>query len=468
MSHESNNEELSYTNSLLTILCQQRPSLSSVLELFTAKFAKCDHFALFLSPEIVELPFVICSDIINFQITDASSIQNIKANPVIKFIPFDSPTTFNGIENVSGLALGSITDKLTLLLINPQTTEFSEDFIDIFNMTKSALSIIYKQEEVDIPYSLKCVQAFSDAKMSSLSNRSFSVNNYHPAEIFLNTFALFVRSGISTRAGIDSSRLLRFLVILRRHYNDVPYHNWFHALDVTQFVYSVICKANLRKYLPDIEIFGLLFSAICHDTDHNGMNNTFHRNAKTTLAHLAPNLPPLEHHHSCISMDLSNDLFMTLDADVKLELSHFIVNCIMATDMEKHKIFLTEFQEIQNGFISEKAEHRQLLAQIILKAADLSNTVRDFDEAIRMTKKLSNECYRQGDREVELGLPISPMCDRKDTTPMCCGQIGFYKFVAGPLMNELHQFFPELSDNARQFADNLATWERMKSELEQK
>mgnify|MGYP002472059010 CR=1 FL=1 len=45
-------------------------------------------------------------------------------------------------------------------------------------------------------------------------------------------------------------------------------------------------------------------------------------------------------------------------------------------------------------------------------------------------------------------------------------EIGFYKFVAGPLMKELHDLFPALSDNQRQFAENLATWEKMTAEIE--
>jgi len=46
------------------------------------------------------------------------------------------------------------------------------------------------------------------------------------------------------------------------------------------------------------------------------------------------------------------------------------------------------------------------------------------------------------------------MCDKNCKDPLCKGQIGFYKFVAGPLMNELHTFFPQLEENAQQFAQN--------------
>jgi hypothetical protein len=50
---------------------------------------------------------------------------------------------------------------------------------------------------------------------------------------------------------------------------------------------------------------------------------------------------------------------------------------------------------------------------------------------------------------------------------MCVGQIGFYTYVAGPLMKELHTFFPELEDNERQFQANLQMWQNMKKEWEE-
>jgi hypothetical protein len=103
---------------------------------------------------------------------------------------------------------------------------------------------------------------------------------------------------------------------------------------------------------------------------------------------------------------------------------------------------------------------------MIIKAADLSNVVRDFSEAERTSKKLVAEMHRQGKIEIELGLPISPMCDPNDKTPLCVGQIGFYSSVAGPLMKKLHAFFPDVEGNLKQFDENLARWNAMKAKWE--
>jgi hypothetical protein len=138
----------------------------------------------------------------------------------------------------------------------------------------------------------------------------------------------------------------------------------------------------------------------------------------------------------------------------------------MATDMEQHKKFLESWISVLGDFNRADASHRLLLAQIIMKAADLSNVARDFDEAARMSGILVTETRGQGRLEIELGLPISPMCNPHDQTPLCVGQIGFYSFVAGPLMRQVYAFFPELDDVIRQFDANLERWKAMKAEWE--
>jgi hypothetical protein len=332
----------------------------------------------------------------------------------------------------------------------------------------SAISIMYQDCDVDIPYFLALANSLTDKQMKQMANRSFSVNKIHPSEHLFNAFAYFVGPGLAQQAGIDPPKLLRFLSELRRSYNDVPYHNWLHSIDVAQFCYGVVINCKLTDFLDGIEVFALLLSAICHDTDHDGFNNTFQRNAKTVFCHLAPGMAPLEHHHSCISLILADKLFQDLSPGARDKVSHFMIDCIMATDMERHKQFLEAFREMQAcGFDRANPGHRLILAQIILKAADLSNCTRDFDEARRMSENLVRECFRQGDREIEMGLTVSPMCDRRVGTPMCVGQAGFYRFVAGPLVDALCSFFPGLDNVRRQVSENLGLWEDEQKKFEE-
>ena len=49
------------------------------------------------------------------------------------------------------------------------------------------------------------------------------------------------------------------------------------------------------------------------------------------------------------------------------------------------------------------------------------------------------EFFRQGDGERELGLPLTPICDRFNVT-VAKVQVGFYSFVVEPLFKEWHRF----------------------------
>jgi hypothetical protein len=138
----------------------------------------------------------------------------------------------------------------------------------------------------------------------------------------------------------------------------------------------------------------------------------------------------------------------------------------MATDMEQHKAYLDKFSATAGAFNRDDPAHRLLLAQILLKCADVSNILRDFDEAKRMAQCLTDECRRQGRLERAKGLPISPMCNPDDTTPLCVGQVGFITYVAGPLMKLVHGFFPELEENERVLEENLQRWIALKKEWE--
>lgn len=59
--------------------------------------------------------------------------------------------------------------------------------------------------------------------------------------------------------------------------------------------------------------------------------------------------------------------------------------------------------------------------------------IKTTDLINRWTTQLLEEFFRQGDKEKELGLPFSPLCDRKNTL-VAESQIGFIEFIVEPSM----------------------------------
>ena len=378
-------------------------------------------------------------------------------NSVSKFV---SETTIMGRACAWVVTL-EVSHNTHLLFMGTDSWDISESTLEIIG---AVIRNLLSSFPYDPCYLEKVVREFPEDRLQLISSRGFSIDSLNDDDIYMTLLACGYY--LSKDLRIKHDAFARFVYEVRTMYNDVPYHNWLHAADSAQFVFSVFRNANVANCLTKIEMFALFVAAICHDIDHNGLNNAYQRKANTILAFLAPNLPPLETHHADLAVNTLNihyhNIFDMWSEEDIFHFQKFVVMCILATDMDRHSQFVERFSKARVNFDKENEDNRLLLAQIIMKSADLSNVVRDFQTAAEMTKKLSTEFFLQGDRETQMGLQISPMCDRSKDTDVAGGQIGFYKFVAGPLMHELHSFFPQLADNERQYLSNLDTWTKVK------
>ncbi|KAG7249061.1 hypothetical protein CRUP_030794 [Coryphaenoides rupestris] len=73
---------------------------------------------------------------------------------------------------------------------------------------------------------------------------------------------------------------------------------------------------------------------------------------------------------------------------------------------------------------------------LMLHAADISHPAKTWSLHHAWTHNLMEEFFRQGDKEMQLGLPFSPLCDRK-ATMIGQSQIGFIDFIVEPTFSIL-------------------------------
>ncbi|XP_041256266.1 calcium/calmodulin-dependent 3',5'-cyclic nucleotide phosphodiesterase 1B [Onychostruthus taczanowskii] len=258
--------------------------------------------------------------------------------------------------------------------------------------------------------------------LKGLDQWCFDVFSLHRAaeEHSLRTvvFELFTRHNLNSRFKIPGAFLTSLLEALEGGYGKFrnPYHNQVHAADVTQTVHCFLLRTGMLHCLSEIELLAIVFAAAIHDFEHTGTTNSFHIQTKSDTAILYNDRSVLENHHISAVFRLMQDeelnIFVNLTKDEFAELRALVIEMVLATDMSCHfqqvKSMKTALQQL------ERLDKSKVLS-LLLHAADISHPTKQWAVHSRWTKALMEEFFRQGDKEAELGLPFSPLCDRTST-----------------------------------------------------
>ncbi|OHS94193.1 3'5'-cyclic nucleotide phosphodiesterase family protein [Tritrichomonas foetus] len=407
-------------------------------------------------------------------------------NDIYNESEFNAPTDAFGLDDMNSAIYCKVTNSFLMVLLSPEKNKFNEqqvqailgasDLVQIayelsrnFNEGGSTDSSIVTAEQRATFMSRSSSPTRSD--LEEYSDRFFNIMNYNEDDRIIMILKMFVSQGVIRKLQVPFQKLVQFVCTVRSCYNETPYHNWTHACDVTQFAFSCIMRGRLRLYLQDIELFALLLACVCHDVDHHGLNNAFHKKARTPLGILYDERPVMEMHHAATAIRLlempEHDILEGIEnPSEKSHFYEFFIKIILATDMDKHFAYIKEFEEMSSDFDKRNERHRLLLAQIVMKSGDVSNTTRAFDVASDMSHKLTDEFFKQGDLERQLGIEVTPMCDRTKASHISTSQVGFYGFIAAPLLTALGNFITALADNTDQLEKNKRQWEQQKEQWE--
>lgn len=308
--------------------------------------------------------------------------------------------------------------------------------------------------------------------------------------------ALFMLEHVLRNPALEQHRLGRaelmtFLLAARRQYKherEVHYHNWRHAVDVTQSLYCFLCdirlcppsstnrttnkQANpLERLLSPHDALTLLVSAIGHDVGHPGVNNAFLVACNHQLAGMYNDKSVLENYHCAAYTQLLRRHWPSL-----AEIPHFrptMISTILATDMQRHFEYmghLTDLKQKMEGSDSELADWndkdkdhaRELIMALLLKAADISNVARPFDVSAQWAKILMNEFARQGELENELQIPtclFGGPPNKEDLLAAAQSQKGFMNLFGFPLFKGISEVMPNVSCTIPELEKNKNVWE---------
>ncbi|KAM5203907.1 dual specificity calcium/calmodulin-dependent 3',5'-cyclic nucleotide phosphodiesterase 1C isoform 3-T4 [Hipposideros larvatus] len=253
-------------------------------------------------------------------------------------------------------------------------------------------------------------------------------------------YELLTRYDLISRFKIPISALVSFVEALEvgysKHKN--PYHNLMHAADVTQTVHYLLYKTGVANWLTELEIFAIIFSAAIHDYEHTGTTNNFHIQTRSDPAILYNDRSVLENHHlsaayRLLQEDEEMNILINLSKDDWREFRTLVIEMVMATDMSCH---FQQIKAMKTALQQPEAIEKPKALSLMLHTADISHPAKAWTLHHRWTMSLLEEFFRQGDREAELGLPFSPLCDRKSTM-VAQSQVGFIDFIVEPTFTVL-------------------------------
>ncbi|KAI9322199.1 hypothetical protein BX666DRAFT_1892528 [Dichotomocladium elegans] len=339
---------------------------------------------------------------------------------------------------------------------------------------------------------LVCWRALkSTEKKSSVSpiNPNFNVLDYSRTEMYSHLLGIFEKLHVLDTLETTPSELLDFLIDVDSSYINTPYHSFYHAVDVVTVLYYILNDLGADQYLSETDIAALLLAALCHDAGHPGYSNIFQVARKTELAVRYKDTSVLESY----SVDITRHLFQkhrllgrlkaeNNDAsEMEIRFTNRVASLILSTDMVRHPEMLDHAHRLgamltacyggsgdMCTFSSRKDEQflfsdrdRLAFSEVILHAADISNTVRPWPISKQWSDLIVQEFFRQGDAEKEAGLTVSPGMDRDQSTQAEIS-LNFGDLLVKPYYEALAGLLPGARALLNILATNRRSWEHLR------
>lgn len=269
--------------------------------------------------------------------------------------------------------------------------------------------------------------------------------------------------GFVTELRVQIPILCTFLRTVEADYQANPYHNNTHAADVVQTLNTMLQLGGKEFASSPLDIFSILVAAVIHDVKHPGLNNNFQINSRSELAVQYNDISVLENYSITWlfskllgkTRDFTVDIFSGLSNEQFAKARSIIIRSVLETDMTHHFDLLKKMgihQETLKGrgpvdwlqtYSNEGVNYDPSMDMLcfLLHQADISNPAKPYPLFVEWADNILAECYAQGDKEVSLSLPVSPLCDRVSSDKKQC-QIGFIKFVVRPSYVLLGEIIP--------------------------
>eukprot|EP00929_Paragymnodinium_shiwhaense_P067769 TRINITY_DN34076_c0_g1_i1.p1 TRINITY_DN34076_c0_g1~~TRINITY_DN34076_c0_g1_i1.p1 ORF type:complete len:979 (+),score=268.86 TRINITY_DN34076_c0_g1_i1:181-3117(+) len=255
------------------------------------------------------------------------------------------------------------------------------------------------------------------------------------------------------RDKVTTDVMRSFLREVHCRYLPNAYHNEAHASAVTHIALWLARRTGLFDdgVATDLESMALMVAAICHDVGHFGRGTPFLVNSKHSAAMIWNDSSPLENMHAATVFSLCEmkdcAILGDLQGNERKSFRSQVLNLILATDLKYHQESLTKFTSRrqsdefllspQNGGDAESWQaDKAILAKQIMQCSDVAHAGTIWEQHREWSFRVVSEFLEQGDEELSLGLPVSPLADRASLN-IVKGQGFFIDVISKPTFKEL-------------------------------
>lgn len=253
---------------------------------------------------------------------------------------------------------------------------------------------------------------------------------------------------------INPTNLKNFVKDVCHKYNDVSYHNFYHATHIIHTTYVLLETCNLFEKLNVHILFSILLSALVHDIGHPGNNNIYEINTCSELASRYNDLSVLEQYHCHLAFELIKkyNLFENYTNDEFIICRKTIISSILGTDMANHKSILESINSKKDTkFNFESLDDQYLLSKIFVHAADIGNPIQPYANCEKWARKVSFEFHSQVEKEKEKGLKPFTSFNINSSSSFYSHEIRYLTYVCKPYWESLSEIFLPL----KVFYDNI-------------
>jgi len=333
---------------------------------------------------------------------------------------------------------------------------------------ENQLKLNLNQQITSIRASIKNVTDSLD----TILNQNFNIFDFEKSTINNSLFVLmnyYFHYYNFASLKISETNYMNLVYNIQKNYNENPYHNSIHSADVTNTCYFILERCQVRKdsAFTDLETLIILLSCSTHDIDHPGRTNAFEINSRSLLALTYNDKSVLENYHLFLFFNfLINDnmnIFSQFDLNEIKSIRKLFINNIISTDMMNHALDLKKFKELMASpnFDKTKTDNKEFIMTQITHFCDISNGTKPMAVYEKWVSRLFKEFFSQGDKEKEMGLPISMLCDREKTV-IPDSQVFFINFFTKDLLSTLQVIYPQMECLQQTLESNRKEWEEKK------